>query len=336
MEGQSVRLPQLSIEMDILICEECEGLAVEKLVGKYRVVRDGELWKKAASLSGQIASARTVMIRNQTQITAELLRGATNLIAIGRVGVGLDNVDLKAATERGVVVIAPLNANATSVAELTMGLMLSLSRKIPSADRSTKARGWDRKGHTGIELEGKTLAICGFGRIGRLVGARAKAFGMKLLAFDPFVKEESPDLADVGARLCSKLEDALATADFVTAHSPLTSETRHMFAEQAFGMMKRGALFINTSRGGVVDEAALMKALSEGHLAGAALDVRESEPPSKSRFETMENVILTPHMGAWTAEAQSRTLEAVCEDLDRVLSGEAAVHFVNMARPGSR
>ena len=169
-------------------------------------------------------------------------------------GVGLDNIDLTTASKLGVVVVAPLNANAVSVAELALGFMLALARKIPQSDRSTKAGGWDRRGCTGVELDGKTVAICGLGRIGRLVAVRARAFGMKIVVFDPFVKADSPALAETGATLCSKLTDALAVADFVSVHSPLTSETRHLFNTQAFAAMKRGACFLNTSRGGVMDE----------------------------------------------------------------------------------
>ncbi len=320
--------------MDILITEDLQSTAIDRLEKKYKIVRDGSLWKDAARLKTAMAEARSVMIRNQTQVTAELMGAAPKLIGIGRVGVGLDNIDLTTASKLGVVVVAPLNANAVSVAELALGLMLALARKIPQSDRSTKAGGWDRRGCTGVELDGKTVAICGLGRIGRLVAVRARAFGMKVVVFDPFVKSDSPALAETGATLCSNLTDALAVADFVSVHSPLTPETRHLFNAQAFATMKRGACFLNTSRGGVMDETALLSALQSGHLGGAALDVREIEPPtSKTAFETMDNVILTPHVGAFTVESQARTFEAVATDLDHLLSGEPALNFVNFDRP---
>lgn len=320
--------------MDILITEDLDAPAIRRLAEQYEVVRDDSLWKDAAKLRTAIRDARTIMIRNQTNLTAALLDAAPNLIGIGRVGVGLDNVDVQAASKLGVVVIAPLDANATSVAEFTIALLLALARKIPSADRSTKAGGWDRKGCTGLEVDGKTLTICGFGRIGRKVGALAHAFGMQVLVYDPFVEIEMPDSPVIGATFCQRLEDALAEADFVTTHAPLTPETRHMFDTRTFAMMKRGAFFINTSRGGMVDEAALLQALQSGHLGGAALDVRETEPPRRELgFATMENVILTPHIASFTAEAQARTFEAVAADIDRLLRGEVAIHFVNMARP---
>lgn len=320
--------------MDILITEDLQAAAIDRLEKKYKIVRDGSLWKDAARLKTAIGEARVVMVRNQTQVSAELLGAAPKLIGIGRVGVGLDNIDVATASKLGVVVVAPLNANAVSVAELALGLMLALARKIPQADRSTKGGGWDRRGCTGIELDGKTVAICGLGRIGRLVAVRARAFGMKVVVFDPFVKADSPALAETGATLCGKLEEALARADFVSVHSPLTPETRHLFSTQAFAAMKRGACFINTSRGGVMDEKALLAALQSGHLGGAALDVRETEPPTaKTAFETMDNVVLMPHIGAFTVESQARTFEAVAADLDHLLSGEAALNFVNFDRP---
>ena len=316
--------------MDILITEDLQSPAIDALAAKFSVVREPLLWKDAAKLKAALANARTVMVRNQTQLTADVLGAAPRLVAIGRVGVGLDNIDLPTATQRGITVIAPLDANAVSVAEVTLGLLLALARKIPQADRSTKAGGWDRRGCTGIELAGKTLAICGFGRIGKLVAKRAAVFGLRLVVFDPFVKPGDATLAETGAVLCGKLQEALARADFVTTHSPLTPETKRMFNAQTFAAMKRGAFFVNTSRGGVVDEVALLAALQSGHLGGAALDVREVEPPNeRSAFETMDNVILLPHIGSFTHEAQARTFEAVCADLEQLLRGQAAVNAVN-------
>jgi D-3-phosphoglycerate dehydrogenase len=320
--------------MDILITEDLQSPAIDQLERKFKVVREPQLWKDAARLKTVIRDARTVMVRNQTQLTAEILGAATQLIGIGRVGVGLDNIDVPTATKQGTVVIAPLNANAVSVAELAIGLILALARKIPRGDGSTKAGEWDRRGCTGIELDGKTLGLCGFGRIGRLVAARARVFGMKLLVFDPFVKPDSPGFTETGATLCGKLEDFLAAADFVTIHSPLTPETKHLFNARTLAVMKRGAYLVNTSRGGVMDEAALLDALRSGQLAGAALDVREIEPPkTRGELEAMANVILTPHIGAFTVESQTRTFEAVAGDIERLLKGEAAVNFVNIDRP---
>jgi len=320
--------------MDILISEDLDAPAIQELSKKFRIVRDGALWKDNVALKSSISEADAIMVRNQTQLTADILSAAGRLAAIGRVGVGLDNIDVPAATKLGIVVIAPLNANAVSVAELSVGLMLALVRKIPMADRTTKAGAWDRKGCTGIELDGKTLTLCGFGRIGRLVAVRARGFGVNVVAFDPFVQADPAALGDTGCELCDNLEEALAAGDFISVHLPLSDQTRHMFNTCTFAAIRRGAHFINTSRGGVVDERALLLALQSGHLAGAALDVREIEPPqTRIGFEAMDNVILTPHIGSFTAEAQTRTFEAVCDDLDRILSGQAAENFVNIARP---
>ena len=320
--------------MDILITEDLSAPALTRLGERFAISRQPALWKDTAALEMAIQPARALVIRNQTQVTAELLAGAPRLLAIGRVGVGLDNIDVAAATKLGIVVIAPLDANAVSVAELTFGLVLALARKLCPADRSTKAGAWDRKTFTGTEIQGKTIGLCGLGRIGRLVALRAKAFGMTVLAFDPFVRPDSPALKETGATLCAQLEEMLSMADFVTVHSPLTRETRHLFNARTLAAMKRGACFINTSRGPIVDEAALVSALRNGQLGGAALDVREAEPPlDQTGFEGLDNVLLTPHIGAFTVEAQTRTFEAVASDLERVLSGEPAVHFVNRDRP---
>ncbi len=320
--------------MDILISEDLRHSAFDRLAGKFSTVMDATLWKNDAGLQPRVGEARVLVVRNQTQVTAKLLEAAPRLIGIGRVGVGLDNIDVAAASRLGIVVVAPLNANATSVAELALGLILALARKIPAADQSTKAGGWDRRSFTGIELDGKVLGVCGFGRIGRMAAERARAFGMRLVVFDPFLKEDSPALAATGAALCPRLEDLLGQSDFVTLHLPLTPETHHLLDARRFEAMKPGSYFINTSRGGVVEESALLAALQTGRLAGAALDVREVEPPAaRTAFETLPNVILTPHIGAFTAEGQQRTFEAVADDLERLLTGRPAVNFVNMESP---
>ena len=319
--------------MDILITEDLQSPAIDQLERKFTVVREPMLWRDAARLKTTIREAKAVLIRNQTKLTAEILGAAEKLIGIGRVGVGLDNIDVEKATQLGIVVVAPLNANAVSVAELALALILALARKIPQGDCSTKAGEWDRKGCTGIELDGKTLGICGFGRIGRMVAARARAFGMRVVVFDPFVKAGSPAMVETGATLCATIEELLGLADFVTVHSPLTPETKHLFNARTLAAMKRGAYLVNTSRGGVVDESALVAALQNGRLAGAALDVREVEPPAeRGALEAMPNVILTPHIGAFTVESQTRTFEAVAGDIERLLNGEAAVNFVNIDR----
>ncbi len=320
--------------MDILITEAFSDPAIDRLEADYHVVREPEAFKDAARLKELVADARTIIVRNQTQLTADVLEAAPKLIGIGRMGVGLDNIDVKKATALGIVVVAPLDANSTSVAEMTLGMMLGLARKIAESDRKTRAGGWDRKGGTGVELAGKTLAICGFGRVGRKVARLAHAFGMRIIVSDPFVEAGSPALAETDAELCATLEEALAQADHVSAHSPLTPETKRMFNAQRFAAMKPGAFFLNTSRGGIVDESALLDALKSGHLGGAGLDVREQEPPGEPcGLESLDNVILLPHVGGWTTEALSRTHSAVAADLSSLLQGGAAENFVNQERP---
>jgi D-3-phosphoglycerate dehydrogenase len=320
--------------MDILISEDLQAPAIERLRQKYQVECDGRLWQEPARLKVAIREAKVLLVRNQTQVTAELLQAAPKLLGIGRVGVGLDNIDVAMASSLGIVVVAPLNANATSVAELTLGLILAMARKITQADRSTKEGNWDRKGCTGVELTGKTLAICGLGRIGGMVARLARAFGMRVVAFDSFVKPDSAIVRETGTLLCGSLNEALTEADFVSVHLPLTPETRQVLSRKMFAAIKTGAYFINTSRGSVVDEAALVEALQTGRLAGAALDVRELEPPGgRGILESMPNVILTPHIGSFTTEAQQRTFEAVETDVDRLLSGQPGLNFVNFDRP---
>lgn len=317
--------------MDILITEELAPGVADGLVARYDVVYDGGLWRDCNGLKRAIAEARTVLVRNQTQLTAEVLGAAKKLRAIGRLGVGLDNIDMDTARGRGIVVVAAMNANATSVAELTMGLILALARKIPQADRSTKEGGWDRKGGMGIELDGRSLGICGFGRIGRLVAQRARAFGMRLMVFDPYA--DPAGLIEPRVIRCESKEELFANGDFVTLHLPLSAGTQGFAGETELALMKEGSFLINTSRGGVVDEAALLRALRSGRLAGAALDVRDVEPPSvRIGLEDFSNVILTPHLGAATVEAQRRTFETVSADIERVLRGEPTVSHVDFAR----
>jgi D-3-phosphoglycerate dehydrogenase / 2-oxoglutarate reductase len=307
--------------MAILISEELDAPALQRLAERHSVLRDGTLWADPARLKAAIAKARVIVVRNQTRVTAEILEAAPGLIAVARAGVGLDNIDLETARRRNIAVLSPVEANAVSVAELTLALMLALARKIPRADRSTKSGGWDRKGCTGTELAGKTIALCGFGRIGRRVAGLCRAFGIHVLVFDPFLKPSGSGI-EAGVEWCGAIEEALGRADFVSVHCPLTPDTKGMFNARTFAAMKRGAAFINTSRGGLVDESALLVSLHSAQVGAAALDVREAEPPRTGDLETMDNVILTPHIGAFTHEAQNRTMEMLAADIDLMLRGE--------------
>jgi D-3-phosphoglycerate dehydrogenase len=317
---------------DVVIAESMQGGAVDALRDRYDVLYLPDLWKTPAQLNEKISAARALIVRNQTQVTAAVIAAAPELLVIGRAGVGLDNIDLPAAGQAGIVIASTPDQNAISVAELAIGFMLSLARFIPAADQDTKKGNWNRPNFIGTELYGKTLGILGAGKIGFLTASRARAFGMKILACDPFLSPHNVFLAELGAGLLS-LEDLLPRADVVSCHLPATRQTTGLLNRDAFRRMKPGSFFINTARGKVVVEADLVAALKEGTIAGAALDVRSTEPPQPGELETMPNVILMPHVGAWTREAQDRVSAAVCEDVTRVLEGKPAINAVGHAVP---
>lgn len=314
---------------DILVTENITGHAMTRLRETHDVAFEPDLWQSPA-MATRLADVRAVIVRNQTQVTRELIEKADRLKIIARAGAGLDNVDTQAASEAGIVVTYAPAENSLSVAELVLGMLLSLARRIPAAWTDTRNGGWDRKTFTGVELSGRTLGIVGFGQIGRLVAERARAFGMRLLAHDEFLPAAVFDEAGVEAVSKKKL---LADSDAVSVHVPLLDSTRGLFGEREFTAMKPTSWFVNASRGEVVNEAALVAALQNGEIAAAALDVRESEPPPRGPLEEMDNVILTPHIGAYTDQAQERVVELVCRDVAAVLSGAAATSAFGIARP---
>ncbi|HAH47421.1 hydroxyacid dehydrogenase [Gimesia sp.] len=310
---------------DVLVTENIQGVSMNRLIQEHDVEFDAYLWQNTDLLKQKIQNTQALIVRNQTKVNRELIDAAPELKIIARAGVGLDNVDTDYAREKGIVVCFTPDANSLSVAELTIGLMLALMRKIPEARQDTLTGGWNRLKFTGTELYGKSFGLIGMGRIGSLTATRAKAFGMNILAADPFLKADAPQLKELNATLLS-LDDLLAESDVVSCHSPLTPDTYKMLTYQHFRKMKPDAFFINTSRGEVVDERGLTQALLEHKLAGAALDVRETEPPKQSPLNQMENVILTPHIAAFTVEAQERVVDSVCEDVRLVMSGKKAVN----------
>jgi D-3-phosphoglycerate dehydrogenase len=317
----------------ILIAEDVTGSGVDRLKQKYQVESDWDLWKKIPQLKDALRDADALLVRNQTKVNADLLAQARLLKIIGRAGAGYDNIDVEAASQVGVVVCYSPEENAVSVAEHVFGLLLALARKIPGADRSVKNGGWERKKYHGFELMGKTLGILGLGKIGFRVALRAKAFGMRLLAHDAYLSSTSLHVTESGATLVA-MDQLLAESDFLSVHLPLTLETRGLLNRQSFSKMKPTAFIINTSRGEVLVEKDLALALQQGQLAGAALDVREKEPPAAdSPLNGLDNVILTPHTAGLTYEAQEKVVEAIADDVDRVLSGQPALRFVNFAVP---
>lgn len=266
-----------------------------------------------SELRPALRDAAALIVRSETKVDDALLQEAPHLRVVARAGVGLDNIDVQAATLRGVGVFNAPDANTLAAAEMTVALILALVRKVAAADRALREGRWDRGAFKGVELSGRTLGLVGAGRIGKEVAARCRAFGMTVLACDPYLEQCE------GIELCS-LEKALAEADIVSVHVPLNDETRHLLDANRIAMMRRGSYLVNVSRGGVVDEAALVEALESGHLAGAALDVYENEPPplSSPLFQA-PNLVLTPHLGASTAEAQVRVASEVAESIRNAL-----------------
>ncbi len=260
-----------------------------------------------------------LIVRGRTKVTAAVFDAAANLKVVGRAGVGVDNIDLAAAKAHNVTVVNSPLATTVAVAELTLSLMLSLVREIPRADASMKAGKWLKKEFEGRELYGKTLGVLGFGRIGAAVAARAKAFEMKILAYDPLVP--AAEIIKRGGEPAS-LDELLAKSDIITMHMPLTSDSRNLLNAAAFSKMKKGAFIVCAARGGVIDEEALLAALNEGQVSGAALDVFATEPPGQTDLVAHPRVIDSPHIGAQTVEAQARAANDIAEEVLNALDGK--------------
>lgn len=299
------------------------GFIVEKRTG----LPDDELREALRDCTGLI-------VRSETKVTVELMDAATQLRVVGRAGVGVDNIDVAAATARGIVVMNAPDGNTITTAEHTIALLISLARRVPSANASLKSGMWERKKFIGVELQGKTLGIVGLGRIGRVVASRARAFGMNVIACDPFV---APDQARDLELESVTLDEVCARADFLTVHTPLTAETRGVIGADAFARMKQGVRIINCARGGLVDESALYDAIKNGKVAGAALDVFEQEPPPKDHpLLALDEVIVTPHLGASTSEAQEGVAVTVAEQMRDFLLTGALRGAVNIPALGAQ
>jgi D-3-phosphoglycerate dehydrogenase / 2-oxoglutarate reductase len=316
----------------ILITENIIGPGIDGLKEKYDCRWDKALWQKPEEILGIADQFDAIIVRNQTKVTADLLKAATRCQVIGRAGVGVDNVDVKAASDLGIVVAFTPEENAISVAEEVLGMILCLAKRFVGADAGVKASKWDRMAFLGVELFGKTLGIIGLGKIGARVAMRARAFGMRIIAYDPYLTRHHIHVTESQAELVD-LETLLRTSDFITIHLPLTAETRHLIDKDSLSRMKPTAYLINTSRGPIVNEADLYESLDRKVIAGAALDVRETEPPKESPLNGLDNILLTPHVAAFTVEAQEKVQESLSEDVDRILSGKPALRFANFARP---
>ncbi|AEK20612.1 D-3-phosphoglycerate dehydrogenase [Methanococcus maripaludis KA1] len=309
----------------ILITDPLHESAVEilKQAGEVEVATG----LTVEELKLKIKDVDALVIRSGTTATREIIEASENLKVIARAGVGVDNVDLDAATEKGIVVVNAPDASSISVAELLFGMMLSAARNIPQATASIKSGKWDRKSFKGMEIYGKTLGIVGLGRIGQQVAKRAQAFGMTIVAYDPYIPEDVA--SELGIKLLT-VDELCTVSDFITLHVPLTPKTKHMIGKEQIALMKSNMVIMNCARGGLIDETALYDALNSGKIKAAALDVFEQEPPKESPLLTLNNLIGTPHQGASTEEAQLSAGTIVAEQTVKILKGESAENVVNL------
>ncbi len=315
--------------MNVLICDPIspKGIALLQQRPELKVtVLEKRL--PEAELIPLVGEVHAMVVRSETKITRHVIEAAPQLKAVGRAGVGVDNVDVEAATQRGIVVMNTPGGNTISTAELTCSMLMALARKIPQANSSMKAGDWNRKAFQGMELCDKTLAILGMGRIGTEVAKRALAFGMKVLGYDPYLSTSRAKALKIDMM---ELDDIYARADFITVHMPMTEETKGMINEAAFAKMKKGVRVLNCARGGIINETDLVAAIQSGKVAGAALDVYEKEPlPKESPLRAMPEVIMTPHLGASTEEAQENVGIEVAEAITDYLLNGAVRNAVNL------
>jgi D-3-phosphoglycerate dehydrogenase / 2-oxoglutarate reductase len=310
----------------VLVKEKLADSGVE-LLREHFDVDLGDSWEDG-ELEQRIGDYEGIVIRSATKLTADLIERAERMKVVGRAGVGVDNVDIPAATKRGIIVANAPQSNVIAAAEHTVALMLAMARNIPQAHSALVDGRWERSKFGGIEVYEKTLGILGFGRIGQLVAARARSFDMRVVAYDPFVSAER--MAQAGVEHCESSDDLYARADIVTIHLPKTPETENWLDAEAFAKMKDGVRVINCARGPLLDDAALADALKSGKVAGAALDVFREEPVTEHPLFGMPGVIVTPHLGASTTEAQDRAGVQVAEQVVAALTGGVATNAVNM------
>ena len=299
----------------VLVSDSIDPVGVEILSQVAQV--DVKTGLSAEEIIQIIPEYDALMLRSSTRVTKEIVEAGSKLQIIGRAGVGVDNIDVPAATRQGIIVVNSPEGNTIAAAEHALAMMLSLSRHIPDANQSVKANKWERNRFIGTEVYKKNLGVVGLGKIGSHVAAVARSLGMKILAYDPFISKERAD--QLGCTLVD-LELLFAESDFITLHVPKTPETQHLIGRETIAKMKPTVRIINCSRGGIIDELALIEALESGRIAGAALDVFEQEPLGESRLRELSNVILTPHLGASTTEAQVNVAIDVAEQIRDVSS----------------
>jgi D-3-phosphoglycerate dehydrogenase/(S)-sulfolactate dehydrogenase len=307
----------------ILITEFMEDERFSDLEEYGEVVYDPDLWEKD-QLTNEIQETTVLIVRNKTMVDSSLLNKAKKLKIIGRLGVGLDNIDVQSAKSHDIRVIYARNANAISVAEYVLGVMMQFSRDFYGATRDIKNGNWDRQKYTLYELYGKTLGLIGVGEIGSRLALRAQSLGMKLLGYDPYIPPYETAIMDLGVRICS-FNEIIKESDFISIHVPLNKSTKNMIDDDVFGEMKKSSYIINTSRGGIIDENALYRALKSNKISGAALDVFSSEPPVESSLLQLDNVILTPHIAGVTCESQIRTSDIIIDEVLKVMQGQVSL-----------
>jgi D-3-phosphoglycerate dehydrogenase len=313
----------------VLVADAISPKGVELLETGGQLLVDIKTGLKEKELVAIVAGYSALVVRSQSKVTADVIDAAKHLKVVGRAGVGVDNVDVDAATRRGVIVMNTPGGNTVSTAEHAFSLLVSIARSIPQAHASVKEGKWDRKSFEGVELQGKTIGIFGMGRIGTEIARRAIAFGMRPVAYDPYL---SPSRArSLQVELFEDLSDVLAQSDFLTMHMPLTPETRHLINAERIAKMKRGVRIVNCARGGLIDEQALYDALKSGQVAAAALDVYETEPPPADYpLRSLPNIVFTPHLGASTAEAQESVGIEIAESIRSVLLDGVIRNAVNV------
>lgn len=310
----------------VLVKEKIAKSGVDLLKKEFSV--DVKLDMDQKQLKKEIGKYNAIIIRSATRMSKDIIDKAQNLKVIGRAGIGVDNVDVEAATKKGIIVANAPESNIVAAAEHTIGLLLAQSRNIPQAHSSMKHGKWERSSFGGVELADKTLGIIGFGRIGVLVAQRARGLKMKVVAYDPYVSKSR--FGELGVEGAANIKELYKQADFITVHLPKSPETRGFVDAAAFKAMKKGVRLINCARGGIVDEAALVNALKSGKVAAAALDVFEKEPPSDSPLLNMDNVVVTPHLGASTIEAQDRAGTIIAEQVAAALNDQFVSNAVNI------
>jgi len=310
----------------ILISEDVWGAPFQDLEGSFPIHRGDDLWKDPQALSAALKDATALVVRNRTKVTAEIIAAAPNLKVIARAGVGLDNIDIKAADAAGVVVVAGLGANAVSVGELTLGLALALLRNIPNHDVATRDGGWVRT--PGRELSGLTWGLLGCGATGLATAKLLQGFECTVIGYDPFAK-------NLDSITLTTFEEVLKRSDIVSIHMPSTPQTNGSINSETLAMMKKDAIIINVGRGEVINEEDLMIALKNKSIAGAALDVRAQEPPVTGEMESIPNLILTPHVAGITHESQLRINQILTSNIELVLNSKPATHAVGALKVSS-